>query len=720
MKIIQITERLGTQRHIAAVRQGVLLNVPVIVIGAFAVMLNQVSIPWYQQVTQLFFGSAWEVFWQAVATAAREGISILLVLSISYFLALSHKKTSGKVHPLTAAFVAFVCLLVWIQPFTKAGIQGLPFEATGVGGIFFAVFTALLATEFFLWLTTVNRLGSRRLFADVADPILSQALACILPAAATILLFALLKDTMVLAHRHGIDMNLYRSFVDLFQQIQSPVVQLTLFYLVVHLLWFLGLHGNNIMEPVLESLQLDQMQSVFVLEASQSAGALTKTFLDVFGLIGGSGSTFSLLLALFVISRRGNMAWLARLSTIPAIFNINELLLFGLPVVLNPVLLIPFLVVPIVLTCMAYLAISHGMVAAVIQPVHWTTPPLISGYLATGSWTGAGLQLIGIAIGTLIYLPFVSLHEAQKNREMTSGLRQLTDEVAAAPALFRNHFLSRQDEAGTLARLLAHDLKHTLARNELFLEYQPQVDQHNRVVGIEALLRWSHPTYGRIPPILMIAVAEEAGLINAIGKWVLDTACRQLRDCKYSGLDGIRMAVNVSAIQLQSRTFIEELLAILHQNELENGELEIEITENIALNNDARTICNLDAMRRHGIRVAIDDFGMGHTSLRYIKHFPVDRLKIDGILSRDVIHDENCQKIIASIVALCSTLGIETVVEYVETEEQRNLLLELGCRQYQGYLYSPPLPAAEMVRYLLEQNKPQRKVVNRKQEHFGH
>lgn len=705
--MIRFIDSIASQRHVEAVRRGVLLNMPLFVIGAFAIMMSDVSILWYQQLMIFWFGPKWTMLWQAITSASLQGISILLVLSVSYFFAEKHDLVrTGQIHPLTVSLISFTCLMALIIPFTYEGINGIPFSCTGAGGIFFALCTALASAEIFLWLFSINR-SNGRLFADVADPILSQALACILPATATVVIFALVKMGAAEANIQELQMHFYVQLEQWFQTFKSPLGEMIVFNFLVHLLWFFGLHGNHIMEPILQHIQLTDIQAIgaLVSTSAQTGASLSKTFLDVFVLIGGSGSTVCLMLALFLVSRRGNMAWLVKLSIMPAIFNINELLIFGLPIVLNPLFLIPFVLVPVVLACVSYLAISMGLVSIVVQSVHWTTPPLLSGYIATNSWSGVGLQFVEIIVGTIIYLPFVLLNEKQKIGEINKAFTILLEEVQFVTPQFPQQLLTRQDEVGTLARMLAHDLKIALANGELFLEYQPQVNQNNRVIGVEALLRWSHKLYGRVPPNVTVAVAEEVGLIQDVGKWVIHTACQQLSMWKSMGVEGIRMSVNVSAVQLQHQSFADNILEVIRANDLKNQDIEIEITENIALKNDVRTDDNLAKMRKTGIRVAIDDFGMGHTSLRYIKQFPVDTLKIDCMLSRDVVKARNCQEIITSIVSLCSSLGIETIVEYVETQEQRDVLQQLGCMQYQGYYYSPPLASAQLVDYVLSHNR---------------
>lgn len=699
MGILGLTDAIAGQRHIIAVHRGLKLNIPLFVIGAFAIMISNISFIWYQQVMTFLFGPNWSLLSKAIAAAALNGVSILIVISTSYFLAEMHKQVKLiQVHPLMAALVSFACLIALLYPFTPETISGLPFVWTGVEGIFLALVTALTSTEFFLWLCSVRKITIRPT-ADIGDPILSQALMYILPAAATVLCFGLVKLGAAGANIQDIHTYFNSQVIACFQTIESPLLKMVLLNFFVHLFWFFGIHGNNIMEPVLMHIQLFDMQI-----ASESWNVLTKTFQDGFILIGGAGSTIGLMLALFLVSRRSSTAWLIRLSIVPAVFNINELLLFCLPIVLNPIFLIPFLLVPLASACLSYSVINMGWVPTVVHKVHWTTPPLISGYIATNSWSGAVLQLINIIVATAIYLPFVKLHEKRKVQEVAAAFNQALEESGANISLVQKQLMIRQDGVGTLARMLAADLKNALAKGELFLEYQPQVNYHNQVFGVEALLRWSHKLYGRVLPPLIIAVAEEAGLIQDVGKWVVRTACRQMREWKNMGVEGVRISVNVSAVQLQSDCFPDVILDAIKMYGLQPQDIEIEITENVALNNDAKTNHNLSIIREAQIRIAIDDFGMGHTSLRYLKHFPVDTLKIDRMLSRDVTKDRNCQEIISSIVSLCASLEIEIIVEYVETQEQRDSLQRLGCVNYQGYYYSPPLASSQTVGYIRVKN----------------
>ncbi|MDU4959044.1 MAG: EAL domain-containing protein [Sporomusaceae bacterium] len=700
-KLLRFSEILSRQRHLAALRRGMLINIPVTVIGSLAVMLNHLPYAAYQQQMRLWFGSDWQLAGQCIVNASLAVMSLLLTVTASYSLAREHRLSrEAATRPLLAALVSLCCLMVWAQPFGVDAAAGLSFAWLGLNGILLAAVTALLATELFLFFAGSGICG-RQLLADAADPILPQSLAAILPAALTLLLFLLVRLAAGATAIAGIHEWAYSQLLQAFTAIDSPFAQLLAFSFFVHLFWLLGLHGNNILQPLLDRLDVTAVHAA----AADSGVALTKTFLDNFALIGGAGSTLCLILALLLTSRRRDMTRLAKLSLLPGIFHINEILLFGLPVILNPFYLIPFLLAPFVFVLTAYLAVAGGLAAPVTTAVNWTTPPLLNAYLATGSWSGVALQSVNLLLGTLIYLPFVRWSERQQEEAAQRTYSALLREAECSHCQPATRFLSRQDAIGNLARVLCDDLRQALDRGELLLEYQPQVNDQGRVIGVEALLRWPHNHYGRIPPTLTIALAEEAGLIPAVGLWVLREACRQRKSWQDDGISGLRMAVNVSALQLAQGTLPAAVTEALHSYPFDPRELELELTETLMLNNDGPTRQTLQQLRQLGVRVAIDDFGMGHTSLRYLKEFQVQTLKIDALLSRDVLHDKNCQEIIHSIASLCASLGIETLVEHVETEAQRQKLVQLGCRQYQGYLYSPALPPAEAADYIRQRNR---------------
>jgi diguanylate cyclase (GGDEF)-like protein len=236
-------------------------------------------------------------------------------------------------------------------------------------------------------------------------------------------------------------------------------------------------------------------------------------------------------------------------------------------------------------------------------------------------------------------------------------------------------------------------LRRALDRGEMAVHWQPQVDiRHWRVAGAEALLRWQHPQLGAVGPSEFVAVAESCGLIEELGHWVLDQACRTAA----TRLQGLSVSVNVSAAQLRDERFAEHVRAALHAHQLDPSRLELEITESIFIDDAQGAIQRLQALRELGVRIGLDDFGTGYSSLAYLRRFPFDTLKIDRAFVSELLLRGDAQAIVRTITQLAGALGMRTVAEGVETEAQLAVVEQTGCNQVQGYLVSPPLHAGRV------------------------
>jgi len=264
----------------------------------------------------------------------------------------------------------------------------------------------------------------------------------------------------------------------------------------------------------------------------------------------------------------------------------------------------------------------------------------------------------------------------------------------------RNNFQFFKPELTNLAQqrlILESDLRHALLEKQLQLHYQPQVDATTGVlIGVEALVRWPHPTQGWISPVRFIPIAEECGLIESLGYWVLHTACTQNKAWQESGYPPIRMAVNVSGRQFQQANFIETVDRVLAETGLDPRFLEVEVTENIIMENVEETVQTLNSLKARKISLAIDDFGTGYSSLSYLRQFPIDRLKIDRSFVINIIQDADDAAIASAVIGLAKTLNLEVIAEGVETVEQAEFLRERQCDLLQGYYFSRPVPPQEL------------------------
>ncbi|SDZ21097.1 diguanylate cyclase/phosphodiesterase [Pseudomonas sp. NFIX28] len=283
-------------------------------------------------------------------------------------------------------------------------------------------------------------------------------------------------------------------------------------------------------------------------------------------------------------------------------------------------------------------------------------------------------------------------------------LQKAEQTMTLAKSRSRNRYqfyIASVDSEMRRRRELEKDLREALARGQFHLVYQPQISyRDHRVVGVEALIRWQHPEHGLVPPDLFIPLAEQNGTIIAIGEWVLDQACRQLREWHDLGFSDLRMAVNLSTVQLHHAELPRVVNNLLQIYRLPPRSLELEVTETGLMEDISTAAQHLLSLRRSGALIAIDDFGTGYSSLSYLKSLPLDKIKIDKSFVQDLLDDDDDATIVRAIIQLGKSLGMQVIAEGVETAEQEAYIISEGCHEGQGYHYSKPLPARELSAYL--------------------
>ncbi len=255
--------------------------------------------------------------------------------------------------------------------------------------------------------------------------------------------------------------------------------------------------------------------------------------------------------------------------------------------------------------------------------------------------------------------------------------------------VFEEHMDARAAEQ----MALQHDLRDAMANGQLSLHYQPKFDcQRSQLRGAEALLRWNHPTRGMVPPTVFIAVAERFGLIITLGNWVIDEACRQLQEWDREGLR-LRVAINLSVHQLRQHDLVERIEAALKRNGIDPERLLCEITESVAMEDTRTTLETFNRLRSIGVFLSIDDFGTGYSSLSYLRQIPARQLKIDRSFVNDLASSADARAVVDAVIQLAHGLSLDVVAEGVETEEQRDILIALGCDELQGFLLARPMAA---------------------------
>ncbi|MCK4708989.1 MAG: bifunctional diguanylate cyclase/phosphodiesterase, partial [Gammaproteobacteria bacterium] len=288
--------------------------------------------------------------------------------------------------------------------------------------------------------------------------------------------------------------------------------------------------------------------------------------------------------------------------------------------------------------------------------------------------------------------------------DMDQLLKYADTAMYHAKDLGRNNYQFYTEKLNQVANehlKLENDLRTALDNGEFELYYQPQIcTDNNRICGVEALIRWNHPDKGLIYPDQFIPIAEKTKFIIPLGIWILEQACFQLSEWRKTSKYKIKVAINISAQQLQSTDLVSTVKSLIEIYQIKEGELELEVTESTAMKNPDEAIKRLHELRKLGVELAIDDFGTGYSSLSYLKLLPIHTLKLDRTFVRDLESNKDDAAICAATLALAHNLGLKVIAEGVETAAQQNYLTSLNCEILQGFYFSKPLPVEQMNVYL--------------------
>ncbi|CAM4074764.1 MULTISPECIES: PTS cellobiose transporter subunit IIC [Bacillus cereus group] len=404
--IVPVAGKIGSQRHLAAIRDGFIAVMPLILVGALASLINGFPSEAFQEFMKGLFGETWKQVGGGMWTGSFAILALIIAFTTSYNLAKSY-----GVDGLSAGIISFGALIILTPTTPKEG--GLNLAWTGAQGLFVAIIVALLVTEVFRFFVQRNITLK---MPDGVPPAVLRSFAAIVPAFVILTVVAGIQLAVKLA---GTSVHEF-----IFNTIQSPLQSLAgtlpsaiVIVLLVHLLWFFGLHGPNIVGGIIEPLYLPALEkNMKLFQGGTSAfdvpNIVTKPFFDTFVYLGGSGATLAFLVVVLLVAKSAQLRGVSRLSIGPGAFNINEPVIFGTPIILNPILFLPFILTPIVLVITSYTAISIGWVPKTVVMIPWATPPIISGYLVTGGHlSGAILQLFNFVIAMVIYYPFVVLSD---------------------------------------------------------------------------------------------------------------------------------------------------------------------------------------------------------------------------------------------------------------------------------------------------------------------
>lgn len=422
-----LAEKIGKNKYLISIRDGFLLTTPLLIIGSFFLLIANFPINNWTEFWARFFGENWTAYMAKPTSATFDIMAILAVVGIAY--SFSRELNVDKLSGAAVAVVSWFILMPYKVTDGSVTLNGIPLDWVGSKGIFIGIITAFVSVHIYAW---VIKKGWIIKMPKGVPPAVTQSFAALVPSAVVLGVFFLANSLLALTPYDN-------AFNFIFKFLQQPLLVLgnTLGAVLVamgfqHFFWFFGINGGSIvgsiMQPILTPLSIENL-SAFQAE-NPLPNVINQQFYDLFTTFGGAGSTLSMLIAMIIVCRSQRIKNLSKISVVPALFGINEPVIFGLPVVLNPTILIPFLLTPLINILISYFSMVSGLVpftSGVSMP--WTTPVIISGFLTTG-WRGALLQLILVILGVFIYMPFVKMMDKQYKKEELEAIESSDDDVS--------------------------------------------------------------------------------------------------------------------------------------------------------------------------------------------------------------------------------------------------------------------------------------------------
>ncbi len=694
MSLHLFVSRLKTSIFPRAIRNGLTLAIPFLILGSFCLLFLNFPNEAYQNFIRSLFGGALVTILTTVYSVTLGSLAMVLAVTISLSYGIQAEADYFLLYPLVAvcSYLAFC-----------GGMESSDAYIFNAEWVFTAMCITLLSCIAFRW---ILRLVGRfeKLHTSGAEYLFNVAIQSLLPCVLIILFFAL-AGFLLRAASGSSNITNFGSylFLKLFSGMSGNLFGILLYVVLSHVLWFFGIHGTNTLEAVSRQLFEHNIEINQALLAVGSAPTeiFSKTFLDTFVFLGGCGCALSFVAALCIASRKSHHRKIALVALPSALFNISEIVVFGFPIIFNFTMAIPFILTPVVLTLTSTLATALGLVPYVTQSVEWTAPILLSGYQATGSIAGSILQLVNVALGVIIYIPFIRKSEKRETQCFMQAVRQMGEDMETGELTDNIPvFLSRSYIHNFYAKTLAMDLRNAIARGQIELFYQPQIDADGRLHGLEALLRWNHPVAGYISPPVIIGIAHEGGLMDQLSFYLLRKACEDACLIQGETEEDIHLSFNISPKQIEAENFFGRVLSLVQSYELKNIHLVLEITERSAMKISDLLTQDTEQLKNAGIAFSLDDFGMGHNSILRLQEGVFSEVKLDGKLVSQIQNNDRSKEIIAGIIKMAKNLGLSIVAEFVETEEQRDALYALGCTLYQGYYYSRPLALQPLLEYM--------------------
>ncbi|MCL2362902.1 MAG: EAL domain-containing protein [Defluviitaleaceae bacterium] len=664
--------RIERVNILKAIRDGFAGIMPILLIGAFIFMLVELQIPLSLDATPGIPGLNWHITFEQIYVGVLGIIPIAAVVSISYSLALHSPHYSSRVlSPLVPALVGLSCLFLLVADPTGWSM----FFEFGTSGVFIAVIVAVGSHLLFFFFYRFRLVVAR---PRASTSYLAQVVQLLEPALFTILIFAVLRFIFNIAGESNIPYYLQRGVINMLAGIanrfNSQLAVIIFFTFMHQLLWFFGLHNGDMLWNVAYTAGWPEI--------------FDPLFFEFFVFSGGG--VLALIAAVFIV-RWKNASRPALVSLPMGIANIGSPIVYGLPIIFNPFFLIPFIFAPIFSAVISYMALSVGM-SPIIEGVDPTMPVGLSGWMATGSAMAGVIQIIGLIMGTFIYLPFAWMANSASEERNDFAIEELMSRDAAP-------YMARRDDVGVFARSLFEEMEYDLRRKRgFYLEYQPMIDSNNRMLSFEARVRYRHASLGPLPTELVQALIEEGRMESELNTFIIDEALSSLQSLREYNFTDLLMTISLSPKQLGKPKNIKMMEAALAKYNIDPGLVRIELCSQEVLSPGFDPWMLIGSLEAIGLKVIIDNFNLQQTHFNNLRRMGVKAIKLSNALTQDAQYNELSATVIKHINTHAKPMTI--IAEQIETKAQRDMLVELGCDIFQGKYFSKPMETADLALYL--------------------
>lgn len=690
--LFKLTDSFESNRFLKALCRGTIYVIPLIVLNWLTQAL--LNLPWSS--LQNFYEIP-DMKWLTemlrwCSSASGSYISLFLVFSLGW--------SFGQVYR-QSRYRSFVLAVTSVEVFIIIN-ESNTFMMSCMGtssAVFAAVFSALLFLKFCPQIIAYAEHKLRHLTVRIRDTLSIFLPMFFIVVCAAVFQIFISKITGGLTLQQLFD----TLAIDFFSMFKGHDLFSDFMYtLMSQFMWFFSINGNSVFVSVNNSFYGQMLnENVFnFMTGLPVENIINRAFNTMFVIIGGSGSVMGLSLAVLLASHSRSSRTLGLLSLPCNIIGVSEIIVYGLPVICNPIFFIPFILVPVLNLFIAYTAVYTGLVPCATANYVWQVPVIFNAYFSTNAISASVLQCALIIIDILIYIPFVKLNERRRSFHHKDQLKKLVKWFQAEEDTKNGQrLLGISEDLSTFVDSLKIDLHEDLLRRDgrIFMLYQPQFFGNGICTGAEALLRWNHEKLGFIYPPLVIAIARSGGFLYELEHFVFtETTSAIASVSKNARTTKFKISANVTGDSIESDLLLPMINNAVASAKIDPHQLWIEITEQDAFEMSIKTLDRFNELRQRGHKMLIDDFGMGHTSIRYLQNTVFDAVKLDGSITKPVLTDQNTQQIIRTITKMCNGLKLGIVAEFVETVDQRDKLSELGCQVFQGYLYSKPIPVEQL------------------------